>query len=362
MVAPIIPVNAAPLTGVHKLRCFINHTTNRFSFGLDDETFAHDVTGPTATKDLPAGKKGPWVSYAITVGFDNVRIQAINRTLAPVLHPGIEVDRTLWIELTNSPAYATEKREYLARVLPRYLPFGVGLGWLEKPGSVGAGIGTGSIVSVSGYILSGERAAGMGAGTGQLTSVLGSVTSTPGSVGMGAGVHEAGSSSMLGASGCGIGTGGLTTIKQNIAADGFGTNDSTVQLNTYLYSIPLLHDGVYWISTEKTAQLGLRFASLLTVAKIKIFDYLTNEPDGLYSGQFNKIRVYYSTTDEDPVNALPWIEAETFSSPTRSGRLIVLELASPVSCIGFKVQMYDGPLKAPSGTGIEITEIEAFPE
>jgi hypothetical protein len=362
MVAPIIPVNAAPLTGVHKLRCFVNHTTNRFSFGLDDETFAHDVTGPTATSGLPAGKKGLWVSYAITVGFDNVRIQTVNRTLAPVLHPGVEVDRTLWIELTNSPAYATEKREYLARVLPRYLPFGVGLGWIEKPGASGAGLGTGNIVSASGYILSGERAAGMGAGTGQLTSVLGSLTSTPGSVGMGAGTRMAGISSVLGSSGMGAGTGGLISRRRYAAISSSGLTSSAFIHYIINYVVPALSDGDYNTATDDYTQLGLKLSSsgLVTVTTIRLFDQVVVEPDGLLSGSHNKIRVYYATNENWASH--PWIEAETFTTVTRTGRLITLELATPVDCLCITLHFYDGALWTPGGQYLMYTELEASDE
>ncbi len=112
-------------TGQHRIRIHVDAANDTYTVCLNDVTYVYQFT--RATPGLAPGKKGLFVNKNFTVAFDSVVVQT---------NPAHQTIRTLsdtWsqrsvdIGLLTAPANDSDKRLYLKKVLPRYLPAGVQL-------------------------------------------------------------------------------------------------------------------------------------------------------------------------------------------------------------------------------------------
>ena len=119
------PAGTVWSTGVHRLRIHVDGANHRHTIAFDNQTIVYQFHRSIAA--LSSAKKGLWMNGVLTVAFDLMLVQT------PVLDQTVRTitsswsDRSVTVQLTNSPANDAGKRVYLAQVLPAYLPAGVAL-------------------------------------------------------------------------------------------------------------------------------------------------------------------------------------------------------------------------------------------
>ena len=354
------------VNGQHKLWAYVNHATGKFTIGFDDETVLYDEQFDIS--GVPTGKKGLWANRDMTVKFDNVRVLQLFRQLAPVLHTGELPKRVLWIEVLNSPPYATERRQYLERVLPRYLPFGVVLGWVRRIASASRiGFRTGSFTVVSGWVLSTNRAARIGFRTAGVTAIWGDIVRTPAATRFGLRTSFRGITKDPGAVRFGMRTGSIskTTGVELIAADYKRDDTSPTEDYALIFAedYPLAENLIDGDQTNFGTQAGnpgeqdaaaVECSVASKVKYIHLYDDVVGfHHDGLWDGGTNdKLEVYYSTGGN-------WILLEQFDNLTRVNKKNELTITSPVSAKYWKIRAYDvGCLLYPDENRYKWAEIE----
>lgn len=116
-------------SGVHRLHVWGNHTTQRYTIGLNDRTLVYNlsftITGVGSTR------KGLWVNHDARVAFDDFAVETIDHaTVATVLGPGFgQTTVAIGIADNSHPAYELAKEEYLKEIIPKYLPVDVAVTW-----------------------------------------------------------------------------------------------------------------------------------------------------------------------------------------------------------------------------------------
>lgn len=113
------------LTGQHRLWILADHTTNRYTGGIDSRTLFYNVS---ITMAAPAAtRKGLLVNKYLSVDWDDVRVDDADFGDTPVTWTESLLVRDLGIILAGSPAFAANKKNYLAQMLQEYVPAGVTL-------------------------------------------------------------------------------------------------------------------------------------------------------------------------------------------------------------------------------------------
>jgi len=368
-VTNITNVGVEILTGSHKFWIFADHPNNKYTFGFDNETVGYKESVSSAVAGLPAGKKGLLANDEITVAFDNLRLQTINRALSAVLHGDGDTSRKLLIYLTGNPAFAKAKEFYLQRVLPRYVPFGVVLSWMIKPSATGFGLGVNTLVEnvniKIGDILSGSRATSFALGTGNITVVHGSITLTPEPVAFALGTIFPEIVVVPDAIGFGLGTSDIKIhgrIKVNASHWKGNEEDPT---NAFIH-----YRGAVWYDGDIDTPYGepgegdnwaagVRRAYLSGTNDLKfivIYDDASGDPDGFYTTNNQDEITIYGSTD----NGASYSYLKHFDTPTRINRRTVLDISDKTTYdkTHYKIKANNGVLKTPNETILKLTEIE----
>ena len=100
---------------------------DEYTVGIDEVTVCYkqsvDCSGIARTK------KGLWVNDAATIWADFFTIESFDRNLAAKTFDPTFLPRKLQITLTGTPDHAGSKKEYLAQVLPNYVPSDITIEW-----------------------------------------------------------------------------------------------------------------------------------------------------------------------------------------------------------------------------------------
>lgn len=113
-----------PGSGNHRLWIW-DDGADHYSAGIDDITLFYNQL--VDASGIARGKKGLWVNRAETVTFNSAKVTSHQRTeIAKLFDPAFS-NRKLQVHLSGVPLYAENKKQYLLRVLPNYLPAGVEL-------------------------------------------------------------------------------------------------------------------------------------------------------------------------------------------------------------------------------------------
>lgn len=256
----------------------------------------------------------------------------------------------------------------MAAVLPRYIPFGVGLEWVREV-TVASRIGfrTGSITVKAGIILDTDRAARIGFRTAGITAIAGDVVRTPTASRFGLrttifGLLYAPTPS----SRIGFRTGSVTALSEIARIEGgFNEHDPSpwtptdMDFGNYDH---LLDGNTAGTGTAgdiaKECAWGIRCHSATFIKTIKLHDNYGAEASGLYSGSHNAATISKGTPFQD--DGTHWSNVIGFGSLTRTNNVITMTLNPGVTTKHIKISCDDGSLRSPDGTALAITEVELF--
>ncbi len=331
-----------------------------YTAGADDHTCAFEVT--PSHPDITGSKKGLWLGYNAELEWDNVSVKSMRAQINAVLFDeDARLGRGLRLNYSGTSRSSQAKKAYVAAVLPRYVPLGVVLEWIRDiPVASRIGFRTGNITVVSGWVLNGDRAARIGFRTGGITPIKGSLVRTPDASRFGLRTSISEVVKVPGAIRIGFRTGDITKIKQYIPVEGHINNLDTDRENEAFggdsrpYLIDSDYDTPMPFEPSDDCSIGLEFAESKNIDIIILYDSYTSEPDGLYSSGNNKLKVYSGSSDS------PYVLEETFATLTRTGRKIVLSLATTITAKWIKVFPHDGKLRSSNGEALFYSEIEAY--
>lgn len=109
-------------TGIHTLRIW-DWDNQYLTVCLDDRTIAYQVAYPSFW--TVGARKGLIVGQATKAAFDDFRVWQLGFVDRGLLYETKEVTRQLHVRLSGTTTQPTAKIEYLEKILPNYVPFGV---------------------------------------------------------------------------------------------------------------------------------------------------------------------------------------------------------------------------------------------
>lgn len=115
------------ISGIHKLWIHSDFGSDIFTFGIDEYTFGFEESFDTSA--IPVGKKGILVNRAITVAFNDLSINQLNKNEIARIYDSSYENRAINILITTYPVDSLGKFEYMKRVVPKYLPVGIEITW-----------------------------------------------------------------------------------------------------------------------------------------------------------------------------------------------------------------------------------------
>ena len=123
-----IPSSIDVTNGPHKLWVHANHITKHFTYGIDNTTIGYNRYLNVSSYAIT--RKGFWADRDMTIDFDDLHIQKLNRSdIAKLYDPSFE-NRKISIELTGNPDFASAKIEYLRKIMPSYIESGIDIEWI----------------------------------------------------------------------------------------------------------------------------------------------------------------------------------------------------------------------------------------
>lgn len=109
----------------HTFWAYVDHVNELITCGFDNKTYIYQAAMNLSINT--SSKKGLWVNRGLSVIFGDMKVETLEKNRSAILFDPTMVDRKLQIQLTGSPSYSQNKKDYLAQVLPEYIPFGVDL-------------------------------------------------------------------------------------------------------------------------------------------------------------------------------------------------------------------------------------------
>lgn len=111
-------------TGDHRITIW--DTGQTITVILDETTLIYQQNYAALVASV---KKGLFCAYGTEVEFDNFVLRVLDRRKQPKWFAAGQADKTLTITLSGSPQFEDAKREYLAKIIPEFVPIDVTVAW-----------------------------------------------------------------------------------------------------------------------------------------------------------------------------------------------------------------------------------------
>ncbi len=112
-------------TGTHRITIW--DTGEKITVILDETTLIYEQNYAAL---VAANKKGLFCAFGTDVEFDNYILRVLDRRKQPKFFAAGQADKTLTITLSGAPQFETAKREYLAKIIPQFVPIDVAVAWV----------------------------------------------------------------------------------------------------------------------------------------------------------------------------------------------------------------------------------------